>query len=388
MALIQESSPGGGGSSDAATETTLQSVLARLLTILTELAQKTEPLDTQTIAGVVAVTNFPATQPVSGPLTDVQLRATAVPVATGLVQPTTPTDTQPISAATLPLPTGAATDTSLAALLAELSDKLDEATFTGRLGEVQASPTANTVLARLKDLLTELSQKTEPADQQHAIVDSSALPTDAATQTTLALIKAKTDNLDVALSTRTKPADTQVTDPSDKPTRDLGKVDIASLDQYTPVSGRLPVDPSGVTSPVDVTDKPARDLGKIDIASLDQYTPVAGRLPVDGSGVTQPVSGVVSTKTDLAPSAPTFATVGVASAQAVAAAATRKGLILVNTSGNTISLGFGATAVLNSGVTLLAGMAFSMDEYSFDLAAVNAIASAASSNLAIQEYLT
>jgi len=35
------------------------------------------------------------------------------------------------------------------------------------------------------------------------------LPTDAATQTTLALIKAKTDNIDVALSTRTKPADTQ-----------------------------------------------------------------------------------------------------------------------------------------------------------------------------------
>ena len=35
------------------------------------------------------------------------------------------------------------------------------------------------------------------------------LPADAATQTTLALIKAKTDNLDVLLSTRTKPADTQ-----------------------------------------------------------------------------------------------------------------------------------------------------------------------------------
>lgn len=35
------------------------------------------------------------------------------------------------------------------------------------------------------------------------------LPTDASTETTLALIKAKTDNLDVALSTRTKPADTQ-----------------------------------------------------------------------------------------------------------------------------------------------------------------------------------
>jgi hypothetical protein len=41
----------------------------------------------------------------------------------------------------------------------------------------------------------------------------------------------------------------------------------------------------------DITDEPTRDLGKVDIASLYQYTPVGGRLPVDGSGVTQPVSG-------------------------------------------------------------------------------------------------
>lgn len=33
-------------------------------------------------------------------------------------------------------------------------DPLAETTFTGRIGEVQASPTANTVLARLKDLLS------------------------------------------------------------------------------------------------------------------------------------------------------------------------------------------------------------------------------------------
>lgn len=45
------------------------------------------------------------------------------------------------------------------------------------------------------------------------------------------------------------------------------------------------------TVAVDPTDDPTRDNGKVDIASLDQYTPVAGRLPVDGSGVTQPVSG-------------------------------------------------------------------------------------------------
>lgn len=43
---------------------------------------------TQPVSGTVAVSNFPATQPVSGPLTDTQLRATPVPVSGPL------TDTQ------------------------------------------------------------------------------------------------------------------------------------------------------------------------------------------------------------------------------------------------------------------------------------------------------
>lgn len=93
-----------------------------------------------------------------------------------------------------------------------------------------------------------------------------------------------------------------------------------------------------------------------------------------------------NTKTDLAPASPTAATVGVTSAQAVASNSSRKGLVLVNTSANIISLGFGAAAVLNSGITLYPGGTFCMDEYSFDTGAVNAIASVASSNLAIQEY--
>jgi len=69
------------------------------------------------------------TQPVSGPLTDTQLRASAVPV----------------SAASLPLPTGAATEATALTLLTQ-------ADFVTRTGEVQATPTANTILARLKDI--------------------------------------------------------------------------------------------------------------------------------------------------------------------------------------------------------------------------------------------
>lgn len=146
----------------------------------------------------------------------------------------------------------------------------------------------------------------------------------------------------------------------------------------------------GASDVPDLSDRAARDVGKIDVASLDQYTPVSGRLPVDAVGTVTANQGAppwrVVSKEDLAPAAPTFATVGVASAQAVAANGSRKGLLLVNTSNNRVSLGFGAAAVLDSGITLYPMGVFFMEEHDFDTGAVNAIASAAGSNLAIQEY--
>jgi hypothetical protein len=95
--------------------------------------QATQPVS---IAGAVSVTGtfWQATQPVSiagtvavsGPLTDAQLRATAVPVSGTFFQATQPisgtvtanagTGTFAISAASLPLPSGAATETTLAAI--------------------------------------------------------------------------------------------------------------------------------------------------------------------------------------------------------------------------------------------------------------------------------
>lgn len=94
---------------------------------------------------------------------------------------------------------------------------------------------------------------------------------------------------------------------------------------------------------------------------------------------------LTSSKTALTASSPTAATVGTSSAQAVASNANRKGLILTNTSSNTISFGIGAAAVLNSGITLTAGGVWVMDEFTFATGAINAIASAAASNLSIQE---
>lgn len=95
----------------------------------------------------------------------------------------------------------------------------------------------------------------------------------------------------------------------------------------------------------------------------------------------------ISTSESLTPATATAASVGVASGVAVAANTSRRGLILVNTSANRISLAFGAAAVLDSGITLMAnGGTYTMDGNSFTTAEIRAIASGAASNLAIQEF--
>jgi hypothetical protein len=86
-----------------------------------------------------------------------------------------------VKAGTDKIPASPATDraTASAPFSMRLSDgaafyaALAEATFTGRVGEVQSTPTVNTLLGRLKSiedkldaLQTELNQKTEPANTQ------------------------------------------------------------------------------------------------------------------------------------------------------------------------------------------------------------------------------
>jgi hypothetical protein len=90
----------------------------------------------------------------------------------------------------------------------------------------------------------------------------------------------------------------------------------------------------------------------------------------------------------LTASSPGAASVGVASAEAVPANASRKGLVLTNLSDYSISLAFGAAAVLNSGITLLAqGGSWTMTRDTYTTAAVRAIAGGAASPLAIQEFV-
>lgn len=112
--------------------------------------------------------------------------------------------------------------------------------------------------------------------------------------------------------------------------------------------------------------------------------PTAVDVNIIGAGV--PL--LVNTKTNLNASAPTAVSVGTSSTAVLALNATRQGLVLVNTSNGIISIAFGTTAVLNSGITLLPYGVFCMDEYSCGIDAVNAIASVAASNLAVQEFTT
>ncbi len=129
--------------------------------------------------GGIPVSNFPVTQPVSGAVSVTNLPAT-----------------QPVSATTLPLPSGASTEATLALIKAK-TDNIDV------LLSSRTKPSDSQTIAGA------VSVSNFPATQP---VSAAALPlpSGASTETTLAAIKAKTDNLDVLLSTRTKPADTQV----------------------------------------------------------------------------------------------------------------------------------------------------------------------------------
>lgn len=245
-------------------------------------------INVENVSLPVTGTFWPATQPVSGTVAVTQsgtwtITSITNPVAvTGTFWQTT----QPISVASLPLPSGASTEATLALIKAK-TDNIDVA----------------------------LSTRTKPADQQHVIVDSSAslavtgpltdaqlratpvpvsgtvtanagsnLNTSALNlEATQALIKAKTDNLDVLLSTRTKPADQQ-----------HAIVDSGTITTVTTLTGIANALPAG-----------SNVIGHV-IADSGSTTVVTGSVAVTSAGLTdldattQTVSnGTAGTKSQL-----------------------------------------------------------------------------------------
>ena len=98
---------------------------------------------------------------------------------------------------------------------------------------------------------------------------------------------------------------------------------------------------------------------------------------------------VVSTKVSLTALQPTTAIVGATSGLVVDSNTNRKGLAIVNITGNPVSLGFGVNeAVLNSGITLTTvGSVYEMSEYDYTTSAINAIASLEGTIISIQEFV-
>jgi hypothetical protein len=135
------------------------------------------------------------TQPVSGPLTDAQLRATAVPVADGGGSLTVD-GAVTANAGTGPWPV---TDNGGSLTVDGTVGISGTVPVSGPLTDTQLRASAVPVTGPLTD--AQLRATAVPVSAA-----SLPLPTGAATEATLALVKAKTDNIDVALSTRAEKA--------------------------------------------------------------------------------------------------------------------------------------------------------------------------------------
>jgi hypothetical protein len=96
---------------------------------------------------------------------------------------------------------------------------------------------------------------------------------------------------------------------------------------------------------------------------------------------------VASTRPSLAYTAPAPATVSVTSTSSIVipANANRKGLVIVNIGDVDVFFGIGATALINSGITLVPNGTWVMDVNTFTKDALHAICSA-TSTLSYQDY--
>lgn len=192
----------------------------------------------------------------------------------------------PVSVAALPLPSGASTEATLLALLALLDDALPR-----------------DVVDRAARLLG------------HVVVDSSALPAGAALDATVqavrdrlpaALIGGKlsvvgpaTDAelraspLPVSAASLPLPAGAAQEHVAANSPNAVRLTDGAAFYKATTPAETQPISAASLPLPAGAATSARQDTGNASLASVDGKLPalVSGRVPVDGSGVTQPVSG-------------------------------------------------------------------------------------------------
>lgn len=218
--------------------------------------------------------------------------------------------------------------------------------------------------------LSTLNGKVTAVNTGAVVIASSALPSGAATEATSVALSAKFGSV----GQKTMAGSAPVVLASDQVSIPVTQSGTWSI---TNISGTVSL-PTGAATETTVAAINAK-LGSLGQKAMTGSAPVV--IASDQSAIS-----ITTARTSLTAASPTAATVGIASAQAVASNVSRKGLTLINTSINTISFGIGVAAVLNSGHTLYPGGNWVLDQYTFTTGAINAIASAASSNLSIQEF--
>src|ERR1035437_8075955 len=163
-------------------------------------------------------------------------------------------------------------------------------------------------------------------------------------------------------------------------------VNIADVAGNPPaLTNPLPVELSDGTNAFGTVGNPLHVTGS---TAVTQATASLLNATVVGTGTaTAPAGGVLTVQGPIQTgNAPVAASVGVASGVVLSANSSRTGLALVNTSANIISIGFGANAaVLYSGITLYPAGSLTLNILDGCQQAITAIASAAASNLAVQE---
>jgi hypothetical protein len=202
----------------------------------------------------ISVANFPSTQAVSGPLTDTQLRATAVP----------------ISAASLPLPTGAATETTLSSLNTKVPSGLT--VTTGRLQvELPAGGTG----------LTDTELRATP------VPISGTITANAGTGT----MNVSVQNASIPVTDNGGSLTVDGTVTANAGTGTFATSDANAVSQATATAaqkGYLSLAGATATLPTYIS-------GNTNAMTMT----TSGLLRVDGSNVTQPVSGTVTADTEL-----------------------------------------------------------------------------------------
>lgn len=270
-----------------------------------ELRASPVPFTTDQLPGALVGGRLAVDTGATGGLTDAELRASPVSVdGSGVVQP--------ISATSLPLPSGAATDAGLAAIFARQTD-----------------------------------------GSQHTVVDASALPSGAATAANQATANASLSSIDGKLSS---------------PVTVTGALTDTQLRATpVPVSGTITVQDGGGAITVDTGQLPAALVGgRLDEnvgAWLGSTAPTVGQktmansvpvvLPSDQTVSVAPFTSATGTSSNVSGSA--------SSTTLLASNAARKGATIFNDSTAILYVKFGATASVSSfGVKMIAGAYFEM----------------------------